>query len=222
MTNLLSIKQNELLIKVFTPFGKKYNISLDDFTNKLVHKNSFSLNNKDLNFLLKRTNNIIDWSDSFACIDISFKNLQYLIKEETDEYIIGTQLNKGEKLEIISFKNLMVLDYDDMTLEEIENILNKSELTFLIYQTKRGFHAYCISKEFKYNDRKTWNEMNKYKCDEYYISFTKHVGFVTRLQKKNNREEEFIEKFIKQIPETGEFIDKLKKLVEFKDSRLLT
>jgi hypothetical protein len=114
----------------------------------------------------------------------------------------------------------MILDYDNMSLEEVEDILKKSELTFLLYHTKNGFHAYCISHEFNYSEKKTLILMNKLKCDEYYIGFSKHVGFVTRLQKKNNREEEYIEKFIKKISgPSGELLH-LKELVDFKDSLL--
>jgi hypothetical protein len=229
---LLSEKQLILLNKVYLPFKEKYSITLNEFVNKFSHKNLDKLVHKDLYFLMNKVNSGYDYWDNsdpsiFKPLKISFKNLTYIQEIETEDYIIGRQIHNGfnvsEKnkvLKIICFKKLMMLDYDNIILTEIEKILNNyTNLTFLIYQTYNGYHVYCVSDEFNYTKQETLQLMFDMKCDRFYINFTKYVGFVTRLQKKNGREEQekYIERFVKQIG-TKEINQKLFNLVKFKDS----
>jgi hypothetical protein len=84
----------------------------------------------------------------------------------------------------------MILDYDIKSsdkvklLSDITDILSKTNHSFLIYETKNGFHAYNISKRFPYYKQESYQEMHNLKCENWYINFTKYVGFVTRLEKK--------------------------------------
>jgi hypothetical protein len=106
-------------------------------------------------------------------------------------------------------------------LSDITEILSKTNYSFLIYETKNGYHAYNISKRFPFNQQISYQEMHNLKCDNWYINFTKYVGYVTRLEKKrkNNiiRDEEFIEKFVLQINPHLNIDQHLKELVEAKD-----
>lgn len=220
----LSEKQLNLLNKVYLPFKEKYSITLNEFVNKFSHKNVDELVHRDLYFLMNKVNSGYDYWDNvdpsiFKPLKISFKNLTYIKETETDDYIIGKQIHSDNSvLKIICFKKLMILDYDKIELAEIEEILNKNtNYTFLIYQTFGGYHAYCISDEFDYTQQETLQLMFDMKCDRFYINFTRYVGFVTRLQKKNGREEEYIEKFVKQIG-TKKINQKLLNLVKFKDT----
>lgn len=220
----LSEKQLNLLNKVYLPFKEKYSITLNEFVNKFSHKNVDELVHRDLYFLMNKVNSGYDYWDNvdpsiFKPLKISFKNLTYIKETETDDYIIGKQIHSDNSvLKIICFKKLMILDYDKIELAEIEEILNKNtNYTFLIYQTFGGYHAYCISDEFDYTKQETLQLMFDMKCDRFYINFTRYVGFVTRLQKKNDREEEYIEKFVKQIG-TKKINQKLLNLVKFKDT----
>jgi hypothetical protein len=230
---MLSDKQIELLNKIYIPFKEKYNVTLDEFVFKFCKKETSHLTHQNLFFLIQNVNSGYDyWRErtEYKVIKPSFNKLQYIIKEENDDYIIGTQYHYTtylkdtikHTLEIIAFKYLMILDYDVKSevskadlLEEITEGLIKTDCTFLIYETTNGYHAYNISKKYLLNND-TFQYMNKLKCDSWYINFTKYVGFVTRLEKKKNREEIFIEKFIKQINEYP--IDNhVKELVEIKD-----
>ena len=152
------------------------------------------------------------------CKNIYFKNLKYIIEEETDDYFIGVQQNllKKTEMKLISFKNLMVLDYDNTTLDNIENILCNYPYTFLVYKTYSGYHVYNISEEFP-RSNSTLQLMHDMKCDYYYINFCKYTGFTVRLDKKKDRKEEYIEKYVKQI---NNYLinDKLKELVKYKDN----
>jgi hypothetical protein len=218
----LSKNQIALLKKVYKPFNEKYNITLNEFTEKMVGLKAESLKHKDFYNLINKVNKSYDyWSDPsiFKPSKINFKNLRYILQEETDDYIIGIQehIDIKRKMKIISFKNLMLLDYDQINLQELEDILSKFPFTFLIYQTFNGFHAYNISKVFDYTKQETLQLMYDMKCDKHYINFVRYTGFVLRLEKKVGRKEEYIEKFVKQI-NTFPILDHLKKLVEFKDN----
>jgi hypothetical protein len=234
----LSLKQVELLNNVFKPFKCKYpELTLNEFVLKFSNKNIDQLNHKNLFFLINKVNSGYDyWNDKdkdkeYNPLKPTFNKLKYVIKNETDEYIIGTQYhydtylkkNVVNSLKVIAFKYLMVLDYDihneskEELLRNITENLSKTNSTFLLYETENGYHAYNISKKYPYYKKETYQEMFKLNCDPWYINFTKYVGFVTRLEKKINRNEKFIEKFVKQI--NNYLIDiKLKEIVEFKDT----
>ena len=223
---MLSDKQLILLNKVYLPFKEKYSITLDEFIEKFVHKKTNELIHRDMFFLMNKVNSGYDYWDNidpsiFKPLKISFKNLTYINEQETDDYIIGTQIRKIDKksLKIIAFKKLMILDYDKIELPYLEDILSKFPYTFVIYQTYGGYHAYCISDEFDYKQSSTLQLMFNMKCDRFYINFTHYVGFVTRLERKFNREEEYVEKFVKKIG-TKKINQKLVDLVKFKDSLL--
>lgn len=107
--------------------------------------------------------------------------------------------------------------YKSSLLSDITETLSNINYSFLIYETKNGFHAYNISKRFPFNQLVSYQEMHNLKCDNWYINFTKYVGYVTRLEKKKNRDEEFIEKFVVQINSHLNIDPHLKKLVQIKD-----
>lgn len=239
MTSKLTIKQLDLLHKIYKPFQLKYHtLSLDTFVLKFTNKTIDELLGKDLFFLIQKVNSGYDYWDITTdniFLKPNFNKITYIIKKETNDYIIGTQLNYNDylksslnySLEIIAFKHLMILDYDlnvDQTKEQllsyVIDILSNSPYTFLIYETTNGYHAYNISQKFHYFNNNTLKIMHNLKCDKWYINFTKYIGFVTRLQKKQNRNEAFIEKFITYINKHLQHCPLLKKLVEFKDSLL--
>ena len=157
---MLSDKQIQLLQKIYLPFKEKYAITLNEFTLKFSKKLPNELEHQYFYFLMKKVNcDFYYWADKsiFRPLKINFKNLLYFLEKETNDYIIGKQkhIDKNTIMKIISFKKLLVLDYDNIPLSEIETILQKTNLTFLIYQTKNGFHCYCISHEFDYNNQET-------------------------------------------------------------------
>jgi len=165
-------------------------------------------------------------------ISVTITNFKYIIEQETQEYVIGKQYNTNtnEKImDLISFKNLMILDYDipkeitdnkitnkSQLLEKIEKTLKLYPYTFLIYETTNGYHVYCVSKKLPFLDYNTVKLMQTLDCDKYYIGFTRKLGFVTRLSKKAGRTEDFIERFIKQVNDYP-ILQELFDLVKLKD-----
>lgn len=150
-------------------------------------------------------------------LSIDLRNFEYIIKEETDDYIIGHQFNKQTKekiMDIISFNSMMVLDYDikkdndddndhdtkkQILLKYIIDKLSEYPYTFYIYETFNGYHVYCTSKFFDYNKHSTHMLMKTLGCDQFYIGFTRYTGFVVRLNKKKDRDEKYIERFVAKM-----------------------
>jgi len=246
--NKISIKQSELLNKIFIPFKERYpELTLSNFVLKFSKKPIDELTHRDFYFLINKVNAGYDYwkiieKENVRLLKPNFNKLKYIIETENDDYIIGTQYHYNDylkthitdSLKIIAFKYLMILDYDVVCipssninsktslLSDITDILSKTDYSFLIYETKNGYHAYNISKRFPFYEQNSYQHMHNLKCDNWYINFTKYVGYVTRLEKKkeNNivRDEEFIEKFILQI-NPHLYIDvKLKSLVDIKDN----
>lgn len=248
---MISTKQLELLNKIFIPFKERYpELTLNDFVLKFSKKPIDQLTHRDLFFLINKVNSGYDYwneNENVRLLKPTFNKLKYIIETENDDYIIGTQYHYSNylkthitnSLKIIAFKYLMILDYDikgegegesdgegkAKLLNNITETLSKTNYSFLIYETKNGYHAYNISKRFPFYQQISYQLMHNLKCDNWYINFTKYVGYVTRLEKKkeNNivRDEEFIEKFVLQINPHLNIDPHLKELVEIKDKLIL-
>jgi hypothetical protein len=168
-------------------------------------------------------------------IHLHLKDIKYIMKEEGPGYVVGTQLNTYSKktMNLIVFQYLMVIDWDisslakdalssvstdkDELLESIKTLLKQFPYTFYIYETFNGFHGYLVSKNFDYYSWDTLKLLKQLRCDKYYIGFTRKIGFTVRLNKKLNRNEEFIEKFVCKINDYP-ILQELQKLIEIKDN----
>lgn len=192
------------------------NLNLYNF----IDKNENELTHNDIKNILQRLNVTSIFSPNF-------KNKKYIIEKETNDYILGKQIINEDNHQIIynliCFKELLVLDWDlkgnitkNDLLNEITELLSSMPYTFYIYETYNGYHAYCVSHKFLYNNYKTLKLMKSLKCDDFYISYIRKTGFTVRLNKKPNRKELFVEKFVCQI-NNYKIDDHLKFLVELKD-----
>ena len=172
-------------------------IQLSKFTNKDVNE----LNHKDI-------------VEIFKILDIPMtpilNNYKYIIEYEDSQlnYIIGRQLHlkKNTEMKLICFKDFVIIDWDipkdtnkKEFLKELKIRLHNFPYTFYIYETYNGFHGYIMNQKMWFADWNTIKLLKELNCDEFYIGFTRKVGFVVRLNKKTDRNEEFIEKFVCQI-----------------------
>lgn len=134
----------------------------------------------------------------FMSTSINVKNYTFKEIEKGDGYGIYNQHNlyKNSNMYVIIFDKLMVLDYDNITYDEVFNILKNVDQTFLIYKTYNGYHAYCVSKRYDHKNYSSLQLMYDLKCDNIYINFCKKYGYCVRLSKKLNRDEKFIEEFV--------------------------
>lgn len=145
------------------------------------------------------------------------KRMQRLISTHRDYYIAR---DIKTNTVYMCFKNILMLDLDNETLD-IETLkkelFKKGEnMSFQIYKTQRGYHAFCISKTFEYRTRETVEFMHQFKylgVDIDYIRFCYIRGFSVRLNKKFNGENIDNYKF---ITITNEHLvdNKLKTLVD--------
>jgi hypothetical protein len=162
--------------------------------------------------------------DVFLPNRVNWSNYRYNALEQTDEYIIGDQLNfsRHRVMKIISFKRLLVLDWDNTDLQTVLQILRTVPYKFSVYQTYNGYHAYCTSHFFPHDDLKTLQVMKKLQCDIVYITFTYYTGFVVRLTPKPGREEAYVEKYLQDVNEQYKDISCLRDGLSKKDSMLET
>jgi len=154
---------------------------------------------RDINGLEELTvyeyNNLLTRQNKFTMRSVD------IILEHTEEYEYGYQFSnlcKNNKLYYIKFNELMMLDYDGCTLEEVEKYLHYSMHDyFAIYQTFNGYHVFILSRPFNHKDPITYQYMLDLGNDAYYSLFVKNNGFKIRLSKKINRDEKNVTKFIK-------------------------
>lgn len=117
------------------------------------------------------------------------KREQFLIETTPDYYI-----SRDSKTNTVymCFKEILMLDFDNTTETQLE-ILDKLPMSFKIYSTTKGFHAFCISKKFQYRNVDTIEFMLQFKdfgVDIDYIRFCYLRGFCVRLNKKFEQKSE--------------------------------
>lgn len=176
------------------------------------------MNNHEFSLIMKH---IRQEGTVYIPLKIHKEVYMYKVLQQSDEhgYAIVQQKHvaKDRHMKLMSFKNLMICDWDNMSIEDVQDLLLQyPEDTFMIYQTTNGYHGYCVSRPLFHDDFDTLQMMYKLKCDTTYISFTKVNGFMVRLEKKHGRDEPYVERYVKQIGH-GQINLKLMMLVELKD-----
>jgi hypothetical protein len=157
----------------------------------------------------------------FLPVFINKNNYEFTDIEKTKYYTVSDQHNKikNTTMKVMVLKNMMMLDYDGISLEEVKNFLKKSNEKYEIYKTFNGYHAYCLSKSYYFRDYKTLQIMKTLGCDELYISYCYNLGVCVRLSKKQDREEDYIEEYVCSFGNNNEN-DTLRNLLIKKDKLL--
>lgn len=149
-----------------------------DPLNKHIDINS----NFDFN-ILPKTFNTIQKISPFLIHKI--KKEQELLETNYNYYIAR---DISDNTIYICYKNLLMLDIDTDTLD-ILSLLSTTTLknmSFDVYKTKNGYHAFCISHEFNYKSQEAIELMLNNHSDFYYTCFTYIRGWCVRLNKKFN------------------------------------
>jgi hypothetical protein len=102
-------------------------------------------------------------------------------------------------MKYLKFYNMMMLDYDSVSYEDLVSHLNKFPYRFRIYKTYGGFHVFIISHLIPYNDEFSVGLSKQLLSDVYYIMFSNKTGYKIRLSKKKDRSEDFIAEYINEI-----------------------
>jgi len=159
------------------------------------------INRKDYFILVNNPN----YNFSYCLSHFNLKCKDIVITSQLD-YEYGYQVTdicENDKLYYIKFYNLLTLDYDNISLDEIKQLLeehfpNNDNVVFYIYQTYAGYHLYYMTNPLSHTDPISCHFMKTLKCDLWYILFSHKNGFKIRLSKKKGRGETDVETFIEK------------------------
>ena len=118
----------------------------------------------------------------------------------------------------VKFYHLFCVDFDQVdSYEEIRQRLIpfSDQLTFEVYRTTNGFHAYCVSRSIEFNSCIAFKLATNLGCDDQYIRFSMYNGWKIRLTRKFS-EEPFVEKYVGSVGSAPVITDLLT-LVKMKD-----
>ena len=176
-----------------------------------------------------REKNIISWNN-ISLIDYikltntpnKFNIIPYLIPLNCQgEYEYGKQYYKNDYIMYyLKFYNLMMLDYDNVEFSVIENKLKSfidNGYYFSIYKTYNGYHVFILSHILPYNDINNFILMKLLGCDHYYCLFSHKYGYHIRLNKKKDRDEEYVAKYYKSLGNTKNILPELYNLLKIHD-----
>ena len=157
--------------------GKKNNITNSDF-NTLINKckDTLPATKKQLEYIRLITNKPFEVNltrNQVSTIINKFKeNMQipvlpfiridlsdYKISYSCPHYLLCSQKKNMQTIKLLVFKYLLVLDWDNIDINYIKEMLKEEPYTFWIYKTKNGFHGYCMSKKFDNTENSTLNLM---------------------------------------------------------------
>lgn len=200
-----------------------------DFISKII-PNPLTFINGILNISKTSINDLT--SDEIKNVFTYFKNIGAFFpsKINTDNYIITDiktendysirmQYNvyKNSFMKLFTMKFVMMLDYDTEDYLSIAKLLSTTKESYRIYKTFNGYHAYCTSSKYSPTDYSTLQIMKDLSCDNVYISYVKEYSFVTRISKKENRNEEYIEEY-KDTIHGKEELSEILEIIKIKDT----
>lgn len=95
-----------------------------------------------------------------------------------------------------------ILDLMRQFFQNVRKIDRKSifnSLTFRLFETQHGVHAFCTSHPLPYEDSRSLQLMMQLCCDPWYIAFSKFYGYSVRLTPKVTRKRQEPEEGTKRI-----------------------
>lgn len=125
----------------------------------------------------------------------------------TEKYEYGIQksnISPDGRMHYLRFYDLIMIDYDKKSLEDVKYRLSYLPYIFRLYQTYNGYHAFLTSFLSPYNSERTRLILNIAKGDIKYNSFCIKHGFKVRLSPKINRDEPYVARYLETINNTGE------------------
>jgi hypothetical protein len=117
------------------------------------------------------------------------------------DYEYGWQestLCQDNRMYYLKFYDLMMLDYDNITYEELLEIV-QPQLTdhyFEIHQTFNGYHVFLLSELVNHRDPHSKELMIQLHSDHYYMMFCHVNGYKIRLSRKIGRAETYISQVV--------------------------
>lgn len=108
-------------------------------------------------------------------------NNLYRIFEATEDYAIGVHVQQN--CHFISYKDLLVVDYDHNRRGILYRYIRGNGVTFRIVKTTKGYHAFLTS--YPVNHREGIETLVKLCADPCHIVGSYHRGYSVRINKKS-------------------------------------
>jgi hypothetical protein len=123
-------------------------------------------------------------------------DIPILVKENYEYGRQKSKLFENDTMYYIKFYDVCMIDYDNISLEDVISRLEpyKDIMLFEIMKTFKGYHVYIISEliDFKYS----FELLIQMGSDFMYAVFTRTSGYKIRLNHKLGRDEQFVEEFV--------------------------
>lgn len=198
---------------------KKY-YQITTYIEKKIKLNEEELNYIKENFTIEQ---LVDLIDVYNYEDIRLYDIRRLIKTNTDlnllnmindrsnipmnktkvlkhtvDYEYGIQESKyclNKEMYYVKYFDIMMLDYDNKTLEEIYLLLDK-RFSYRIYKTFKGYHVFIVSNRINYNEQIQLVISSLFKADTMYSYYSYFNGFNIRLTPKIGYDEVVTNTFV--------------------------
>lgn len=159
---------------------------------------------------------------------VSSQNHPLIIRENYEYGWQESPLCQDNKMYYLLFYDLMMLDIDDDhrsiserisvneispisntdsedKLKRIETVANELNLTVRVYTTYNGFHVFVTSQSIHHTNAQFLKECTlKFGADVYYRLFSERTGYKVRLNRKLNRSEQCVAKYLIKFGEQSE------------------
>jgi hypothetical protein len=221
---LLKVLTKEIKIpqKVQKVLSSKYSIEeinniLNSYNNKLLTTNSPKGPTDNNNNTYKEYSEItihdlkklikydpINFHTMISFFKSDIPKIHSTVLEYSSKYEYGTQKSKyfvNDTMRYIKFYDLLVLDYDSISLDQVLEYLNPevNNHRFRIYKTFNGYHVFVVSHKYLYSSNESATFANNLKCDPMYIVFSRYNGYIVRLTPKINRNEQITHTFVMEV-----------------------
>lgn len=119
--------------------------------------------------------------------------IQYNILESNDDYAYGIDL--GHSLYFISYRNLLMIDYDNKNRIQIlyAFIRYHPEYLFRIVETNKGYHCFLLSHPMYHKDKKSIELLYRLRSDPLHILGAYSRGYSVRLNPKYEQKNKYKE-----------------------------
>lgn len=124
---------------------------------------------------------------------ITLKNAHFKVQhthvlEAARDYEYGYQQKPTGRMFYVKLYDMFVLDYDDLTqdevVEDLTALCKEYNLSFAVYQTQNGYHAFLVSHLLPYYSRQASMLFKQTRADFCYFKFCKKNAYNVRVSTK--------------------------------------
>ena len=136
------------------------------------------------NDLDKTIENLPIYAKSVALTMIKRLENGTVVHERSSDYYVGTDTVRG--VCYLAMKNVMMIDIDTQSQKFLDKLDTYEDL-FEVYSTRKGYHAFCVSKHYEHRDLFSYAElMLNLESDYFYVAYSYVKGWCVRLNYKED------------------------------------